>query len=98
MFFFLRVACCASGARRPCILPAFFCPSLGWNISLGKAGGWPLSFRMPNLPNQQSHSPNHLSREQTDNFAGNCWPMPEMLLDVPWERVTETIQGWVKRL
>jgi hypothetical protein len=25
-------------------------------------------------------------------------PMPEMLLDVPWERVTKTIRGWVKEL
>jgi hypothetical protein len=41
-------------------------------------GGWPPSSRIPNLLNKQTHTPNHLSKERTDYFAGNCWDDTEV--------------------
>lgn len=73
-FFFLPMAFCARGARWQCVFSASSYSSLGRKVSLGEAGGWPPPLRIPILPNEQSHLPNHLSREHTDFFAGNCCP------------------------
>jgi len=71
-FFFLPMAFCARGARWQCVFSASSYSSLGRKVSLGEAGGWPPPLRIPILLNEQSHLPNHLSREHTDFFAGNC--------------------------
>jgi hypothetical protein len=49
---------------------------------------------MPNLPNQQSRSPNHLSSEKTEHFAGNCWDIGQVDLNhQPQQEPAEEVVG-----